>query len=146
MGFVRLDGSMSQPQRTKSIQKFREDPDTKIFLVSMKAGGLGLNLVHGERVYMLDPWWNPATENQAIDRVHRLGQTKPVIVTKFIIAVRFANLQKRFRFSLGLQGSIEERILDLCEKKKVLAQGALGLRGQEVRQIRLDELRLLFSD
>eukprot|EP01089_Gocevia_fonbrunei_P004241 TRINITY_DN14260_c0_g1_i2.p1 TRINITY_DN14260_c0_g1~~TRINITY_DN14260_c0_g1_i2.p1 ORF type:complete len:152 (-),score=30.77 TRINITY_DN14260_c0_g1_i2:93-548(-) len=83
--FVRLDGSMSQAQREASIKSFRTDPEIKVFLVSMKAGGLGLNLTSASHVFLLDPWWNPATEDQAIDRVHRLGQKRPVIVTRFVI-------------------------------------------------------------
>jgi len=127
--FVRLDGGMAGYQREKAVSSFREDPSVKVFLISMKAGGLGLNLVEASRVFMLDCWWNPATEEQSIDRVHRLGQTKPVHVTRFII-----------------KGSIEERILELQERKKLLAQGALGLNSKEIRQIRIDELRLLFRD
>jgi len=79
-------------------------------------------------VYLLDPWWNPATEDQAIDRVHRLGQLRPVMVTRFII-----------------QGTIEERILDMQKSKKQLAQD-LMVRSKEARQIRIDELRTLFRD
>jgi len=95
----------------------------------MKAGGLGLNLVAASHVFLLDPWWNPATEEQAIDRVHRIGQKRPVIVTRFVV-----------------KGTVEERILELQEKKKMLAQGALGMRQKELRQIRIDELKLLFRD
>jgi SNF2 family DNA or RNA helicase len=83
--FVRLDGSMNYQQREKSINAFREDPSIKVFLISMKAGGTGLNLTTASNVYLLDPWWNPATEEQAIDRVHRIGQTRPVTVTRFCI-------------------------------------------------------------
>ena len=79
-------------------------------------------------MYLLDPWWNPATEDQAIDRVHRLGQTRPVVVTRFII-----------------QGTIEERILDMQKSKKQLAQD-LMVRSKEARQIRIEELRTLFRD
>jgi SNF2 family DNA or RNA helicase len=127
--FVRLDGSMPSYQREKSVAAFKEDPSICVFLISMKAGGLGLNLVTASHVYLLDPWWNPATEDQAIDRVHRLGQTKPVHVTRFII-----------------KDSIEERIMELQERKKMLAQGALGAGSSELRQIRIEELRLLFRD
>jgi len=126
--FVRLDGSMIQTQRETAIRLFRTDPKIKIFLVSMKAGGLGLNLCSASHVYLLDPWWNPASEDQAIDRVHRLGQTRPVLVTRFII-----------------QGTIEERILDMQKTKKQLAQD-LMVRSKEARQIRIDELRSLFRD
>ena len=127
--FVRLDGSMSQSNRQVSVDSFNSNPEVKVFLISMKAGGLGLNLVSASCVFLLDPWWNPATEQQAIDRVHRLGQTKPVFVTRFII-----------------RGTIEERILELQDKKRRLVQGALGRHAKELRKIRLDELRLLFRD
>lgn len=127
--FVRLDGSMAHYQREKAVSTFNNDPSVTVFLISMKAGGLGLNLVSASHVFLLDPWWNPATEDQAIDRVHRLGQTKPVHVTRFVIA-----------------GSIEERILELQDRKKTIAQGALGMNNKELRQIRIDELRLLFRD
>ncbi|PRP86023.1 SNF2 superfamily RAD5 protein [Planoprotostelium fungivorum] len=127
--FVRLDGGMSQAQRDASVKQYREDPRVRVFLISMKAGGLGLNLVTGSNVYLLDPWWNPASEDQAIDRVHRLGQTRPVHVTRFII-----------------KDSIEERIVELQERKKTMAQGALGMNTKELRQIRIDELRLLFRE
>jgi len=127
--FVRLDGSMNHQLRDRSVQRFKEDPNITVFLISMKAGGLGLNLVAASNVYLLDPWWNPATEDQAIDRVHRLGQCRPVHVVRFII-----------------KGTIEERILELQNRKKILAQGALGANGKESRQIRVNELRLLFQD
>jgi len=125
--FERLDGSMLQAQRTAAINSFSTDPNIKIFLISMKAGGLGLNLVAASHVLLLDPWWNPAAEEQAIDRVHRLGQTKPVFVTHFII-----------------QGSVEEKILDLQEKKRALIKGALG-NGSRNKENRLEELSLLFT-
>lgn len=127
--FVRLDGSMTQAAREAAIRSFNTDADVRVFLISMKAGGLGLNLVAASSVVLLDPWWNPAAEEQAIDRVHRLGQTRNVSVVRFVI-----------------EGSIEERILELQEKKKMLVQGALGYRNRELRQIRVDELKLLFAD
>jgi len=124
--FVRLDGTMTHVQRTAAINAFNQDNSIKIFLISMKAGGLGLNLVSASHVMLLDPWWNPATEEQAIDRVHRLGQTKPVFVTRFII-----------------QGSVEEKILELQDKKRNLIQGALS--SSQKKENRLEELALLFA-
>ncbi|ELR18761.1 helicase Cterminal domain containing protein [Acanthamoeba castellanii str. Neff] len=126
--FVRLDGSMPQAHRENHIRTFRTDPGVNVFLVSMKAGGLGLNLTTASHVFLLDPWWNPATEDQAIDRVHRLGQVRPVVVTRFVV-----------------KDTIEERILELQQKKKQLAQGVM-MRNKELRQIRIEELRLLFRD
>jgi len=128
---VRLDGKMPQYQREKAIKQFQEDPEVTVFLISMKAGGVGLNLVAASHVFLMDPWWNPAAEEQAIDRVHRIGQQKQVYVTKFV-----------------MRNSIEERIVDLQQKKKYLAQGALGnVKADEfLGQMKLEELRLLFRD
>jgi len=119
---------MPQAHRENHIRTFRTDPGVNVFLVSMKAGGLGLNLTTASHVFLLDPWWNPATEDQAIDRVHRLGQVRPVVVTRFVV-----------------KDTIEERILELQQKKKQLAQGVM-MRNKELRQIRIEELRLLFRD
>eukprot|EP00029_Vermamoeba_vermiformis_P000102 TRINITY_DN1010_c0_g1_i1.p1 TRINITY_DN1010_c0_g1~~TRINITY_DN1010_c0_g1_i1.p1 ORF type:complete len:969 (+),score=222.02 TRINITY_DN1010_c0_g1_i1:132-3038(+) len=127
--FCRLDGAMAQHQREQAVKDFNSKPEIQLFLISMKAGGLGLNLVSANRVFLLDPWWNPSTEEQAIDRVHRIGQTKTVYVTRFVV-----------------KDTIEERILELQEKKKMLSQGALGMKKNELRQIRIDELKLLFRD
>jgi SNF2 family DNA or RNA helicase len=93
----------------------------------MKAGGLGLNLTEANHVFILDPWWSPSIEAQAIDRVHRIGQTRPVTVTRFVI-----------------KNSIEERILQLQERKKLLAKSVLGNQS-ELKGISLQDLRILFS-
>ena len=126
-GFVRLDGTMPQAQREQSIQTFKKDARITVFLISMKAGGLGLNLTEANHVFILDPWWSPSIEAQAIDRVHRIGQTKPVTVTRFVI-----------------QNSIEERILALQERKQLLAKSVLGNKS-ELKGISLQDLRILFS-
>jgi SNF2 family DNA or RNA helicase len=86
-----------------------QDGEVPIFLISLKAGGVGLNLTTADTVIHYDPWWNPAVENQATDRAHRLGQTKNVFVYKLVVA-----------------GSIEEKILALQEKKAELAAGILS--------------------
>ena len=70
-----LDGRRATAQAR--VERFQNDPDCKLFLISLKAGGLGLNLTAAEYVFLLDPWWNPAVEAQAIDRAHRIGQTRP---------------------------------------------------------------------
>jgi hypothetical protein len=126
IGHVRLDGSMSAKARENSLHSFKTDPSIKVLLASTRAGGVGLTLTAASRVYLLDPWWNPAAEEQAIDRVHRIGQTRPVVVTRFVI-----------------KESIEESILKLQEGKRVLASSALE-KGIP-KQFRIDELRLLFS-
>src|SRR5690606_11473868 len=70
--------------RERIVEEFQTDPDIPVFLVSLKAGGTGLNLTQADYVYLVDPWWNPAVENQAIDRTHRIGQTKKVIAVRLI--------------------------------------------------------------
>lgn len=125
--FVRLDGRMSKAKRQRSMERFKDDPEVTIFLISLKAGGFGLNLTSASRIYLLDPWWNPATEQQAIDRAHRLGQKLPVVVTRFIII-----------------NSIEERILELQKKKNELARGAF--EGGSPNRLGIRELSMLFSN
>lgn len=104
--FVRLDGST--PNRMEIVDKFQNDADTKLMLLSLKAGGTGLNLTAADHVFLLDPWWNPAVEDQAADRAHRIGQDKPVFVTRLVAT-----------------DTVEERILLLQEHKRTLAQAAL---------------------
>ncbi|XP_071089025.1 helicase-like transcription factor [Haliotis cracherodii] len=106
-GFVRLDGKMSAPQRMEAVKKFSdtEPGSPTIFLISLRAGGVGLNLTAASRVFLMEPHWNPATEEQCFDRCHRLGQTKDVVITKFIS-----------------EDTIEDRMLDLQEKKRMLMQ------------------------
>src|SRR5690606_1118491 len=90
--------------REDVIKQFQETPDNKIFLISLKAGGVGLNLTSADYVFIVDPWWNPASENQAISRAHRIGQNKHVFVYRFIT-----------------KGTIEEKILKLQNEKSSLA-------------------------
>ena len=106
LGYVMLTGETRD--RDTPIRRFQEG-EVPIFLMSLKAGGVGLNLTAADTVIHYDPWWNPAVENQATDRAHRIGQTKPVFVYKLIVA-----------------GSIEEKILALQEKKAALAAGILS--------------------
>ncbi|KAJ3182136.1 hypothetical protein HDU85_003178 [Gaertneriomyces sp. JEL0708] len=98
--FCRYDGSMKNPDRERSIDMIRNKPEVTIMLISLKCGSLGLNLTAANRVIMLDMWWNPALEDQAIDRVHRIGQTKPVEVIR-----------------LAVEGTVEDRINALQSKK-----------------------------
>ena len=102
--FLRLTGSDRETTRAAAIRQFEKDPEIPVFLISLKAGGTGLNLTSADYVFLLDPWWNPATEEQAISRAHRIGQSKPVFVYRFITT-----------------GTIEEKILKLQERKKNLA-------------------------
>lgn len=110
--FVRYDGSMKSNSREESLNKLRNDDSVKVLLCSLKCGALGLNLTCASRVILLDPWWNPMVSEQAIDRVHRIGQTNPVDVYEFII-----------------EKTVEERILKLQDKKRVLAKSILDVNG-----------------
>ena len=109
------------------IRRF-QDCEVPIFLISLKAGGVGLNLTAADTVIHYDPWWNPAVENQATDRAHRLGQDKPVFVYKLIVS-----------------GSIEEKILALQERKAELAAGILSEDRQVDVKFGTDDLAALFE-
>ena len=106
--YSRIDGKYSVAQRQKEITKFQEG-ENKLFLISLKAGGVGLNLTAASYVFIMDPWWNPAVENQAIDRAHRIGQKNKVTVYRPII-----------------KESVEEKILMLQNEKKQLFEDLLG--------------------
>lgn len=131
--FVRLDGSMSRAARTTAMEKFREDNNVEVILVSIMAGGLGLNLTAGNNVYVMEPQYNPAAEAQAIDRVHRLGQKRPVRTVRYI-----------------MRDSFEEKMLQLQEKKMKLASLSMdgqsrGLDKAEAARQKLMDLRSLFK-
>ncbi|KAJ6700161.1 TRANSCRIPTION TERMINATION FACTOR 2-RELATED [Salix purpurea] len=128
---LRLDGSMNAKKRSQVIKKFGvPGPDgPTVLLASLKASGAGINLAAASRVYLLEPWWNPAVEEQAMDRVHRIGQEEDVTVVRLIA-----------------QSSIEERILEMQERKKKLAKEAFGRRGtKSQREVGIDDLRALMS-
>jgi len=130
--YVRLDGAMTSRKRKDAITSFRLDAGIKVFLISLKAGGVGLNLNAANYVFLLDPWWNPAAEDQAVDRSHRLGQTRPVYVVRLIAAK-----------------SVEERIVELQQRKRQMTQAALHTSRAQgeapVENERLLELRALFK-
>eukprot|EP01135_Chromosphaera_perkinsii_P004187 Nk52_evm6s271 gene=Nk52_evmTU6s271 len=126
LGFVRLDGSMTQSQRQVVLREF-STTDTQIFLISLRAGGVGLNLTSASHVVVVDPWWNPAAEEQAINRVHRIGQKEPVTVTHIII-----------------EDSVEVKILKMQEKKRLLVQGAMTLSERNRDEV-VNDLIDLFS-
>jgi SNF2 family DNA or RNA helicase len=122
LAFVRLDGSTVD--RAGVVDRFQRDRELPVFLVSLKAGGVGLNLTAADHVFLFDPWWNPAVEEQAFDRAHRIGQEKPVFVYRLVAAE-----------------TVEERILDLQREKRGLAELAAG--GSAASLTREDLLRLL---
>ncbi|TPX73207.1 hypothetical protein CcCBS67573_g05518 [Chytriomyces confervae] len=124
---VKLDGRMTPQGRDAVIQSFMKDPSVTIFLVSLKAGGVALNLTEASRVFILDPWWNPAVEDQAFDRIHRLGQHRPIRITRLII-----------------ENSIESRILQLQDKKKTLFQSTVGKDMDALSKLSEEDLAFLF--
>lgn len=112
LGYSWLTGSLRPEQREAQIKRFNEQPDVQSFLISIKAGGTGLNLTAADYVFILDPWWNPTIEQQAIARAHRIGQEEHVIAYKFIT-----------------KDSIEEKILKLQERKSQLAEDIISKSG-----------------
>jgi SNF2 family DNA or RNA helicase len=125
MEFVRLDGTTRD--RGAVVERFQDASGPPVMLVSLKAGGTGLNLTAADHVFLMDPWWNPAVEDQAADRAHRLGQVRPVLVHRLIA-----------------EGTIEERILELQERKRSLTEAALGGREAEASLTR-EDLRFLLE-
>ncbi|XP_021745852.1 putative SWI/SNF-related matrix-associated actin-dependent regulator of chromatin subfamily A member 3-like 1 [Chenopodium quinoa] len=127
---LRLDGSMSAKERGLVIQEFSvsESDSPTVLLASLKASGTGINLTSASVVYLLEPWWNPATEEQAMDRVHRIGQRKDVKIVRIIA-----------------RNTIEERVLELQKKKKELAKGAFGRKGKDKKETTVGDLCRLIS-
>lgn len=124
--YVYLDGSTKD--RDAVVQTFQNDKDIPVFLISLKAGGLGLNLTAADYVFLLDPWWNPAVEAQAIDRAHRVGQTRNVIAYRLIA-----------------RGTIEEKIAELQQNKRKLADAILSENSRMLKNLNQDDLQMLFS-
>jgi SNF2 family DNA or RNA helicase len=115
-------------RREQVVNAFQTDPDPSVFLVSLKAGGTGLNLTAASYVVLFEPWWNPAVEAQAIDRTHRIGQDRTVIA-----------------YRLLTRGTIEERIWDLQQRKAALVRDVLGESGF-TRALTRDDLEFLLAD
>lgn len=123
-----FDGSTSAPDREKAIQSFQNDESVRVFLISLKAGGVGLNLTAADYVYIVDPWWNPAVEQQAIDRTHRIGQTKNI-----------------FAYRMICRDTIEDKILQLQEKKRALAKELITDDSSFVKSLTREDVEYLFS-
>ncbi len=121
-----LDGKTRD--RAARVEHFQSDPDCKLFLISLKAGGLGLNLTAAEYVFLLDPWWNPAVETQAIDRAHRIGQTRPV-----------------FAYRLICRDTVEEKVLELQKTKRALADAIITADNSLITNLDRQDLELLLS-
>ncbi len=123
-----LHGGIPQKQRDKMVMRFSEKNGPRIFILSLKAGGVGLNLTRASHVFHFDRWWNPAVENQATDRAFRIGQMKNVQVHKFLC-----------------DGTLEERIDEMIEDKKALAENIIGTGEGWVTEMTTEQLRELFA-
>ncbi|KIM23150.1 hypothetical protein M408DRAFT_266519 [Serendipita vermifera MAFF 305830] len=123
----RLEGTMSPQARDLTIKHFMNNVDVTVFLVSLKAGGVALNLTEASRVYLMDSWWNPAVEFQAMDRIHRLGQHRPVQAIKLVI-----------------EDSIESRIIQLQEKKSAMVDATLSTDDSAMGRLTPEDLGFLF--
>jgi non-specific serine/threonine protein kinase len=121
-----LDGQTSN--RQSRVDDFQNNEKIPFFLISLKAGGVGLNLTAADYVIHLDPWWNPAVEMQASDRAHRIGQTKPVFVYKIIA-----------------RGTVEEKILQLQEKKRALVRNIIATEASFFKSLTQEDVKTLFE-
>jgi SNF2 family DNA or RNA helicase len=121
-----LDGKTRD--REACVDRFQNDPDCRLFLISLKAGGVGLNLTAADYVFILDPWWNPAVEAQAVDRTHRIGQAKQV-----------------FAYRLIARDTVEEKVLELQETKRNLADAIIGAQNSLIGELRAEDIALLLS-
>lgn len=125
---ARLDGKMNTEQRESAVAEFKRSSQTNVFLLSLKAGGVGLNLVEASHVFLTDVWWNPQTEQQAFERCHRLGQTKQVQVHRLLI-----------------QDSVEERICQLQERKRDIANATLEGDVSKLKNLNVEDINLLLT-
>ena len=124
--YAYLDGRTRD--RAAVVNRFQNDPDCSLFLISLKVGGLGLNLTAADYVYILDPWWNPAAEAQAIDRAHRIGQTRSV-----------------FAYRLIAEDTVEDKIVQMQRDKRRLAQALISEDNAVVQELSMDDLERLLS-
>lgn len=126
---VKLLGSMSPQQRDNTIKHFMENTEVEVFLVSLKAGGVALNLCEASQVFLMDPWWNPSVEWQSMDRVHRIGQKRPIRITRFCI-----------------EDSIELKIIELQEKKANMIHATINNDDAAISRLTPDDLQFLFMN
>ncbi len=124
--YAYLDGSTQN--RGEVVEEFQKNNDIKLFLISLKAGGVGLNLTEADYVFMLDPWWNPAVEQQAIDRTHRIGQKKKVFIYKFIT-----------------KDTVEEKILALQNRKRSVAESLITTEESFVKSLSAEDIREILN-
>jgi SNF2 family DNA or RNA helicase len=124
--YAYLDGASTD--RKEQVERFNKDPNLKVFLISIKAGGLGLNLTEADYVFILDPWWNPAVEAQAVDRAHRIGQKRKVFTYKFIT-----------------RGTVEEKILTLQQKKLKLSSDLITTEESFMKQLTREDIEQMLA-
>jgi SNF2 family DNA or RNA helicase len=124
--YLYLDGKTRN--RKELVEEFQSGTGSGLFLISLKAGGLGLNLTAADYIYLLDPWWNPAVEAQAVDRAHRIGQTRPV-----------------FAYRLVARDTVEEKILELQAGKRALADAIVEADESLITRLSREDLALLLS-
>ena len=123
-----MTGDTSNEERIRLVEEFNNNENVKVFLISLKAGGTGLNLVGADTVIHLDPWWNVSAQNQATDRAHRIGQKKTVNVIKLICA-----------------DSIEQKVLELQNRKKDLVDHVITQSGERIVKLDIEDLQYLLS-
>ena len=128
INYTRLDGKTGASDRRERVNQFQNDPKLKVFLISLKAGGTGLNLTAADYVFILDPWWNPAAESQAIDRTHRIGQKNKVIAYRLIA-----------------KNTVEEKILELQHSKRNLANAIITADASLLRKMTAEDIEVLLS-
>eukprot|EP00531_Pseudo-nitzschia_arenysensis_P016971 CAMPEP_0116148846 /NCGR_PEP_ID=MMETSP0329-20121206/18598_1 /TAXON_ID=697910 /ORGANISM="Pseudo-nitzschia arenysensis, Strain B593" /LENGTH=1297 /DNA_ID=CAMNT_0003645053 /DNA_START=67 /DNA_END=3960 /DNA_ORIENTATION=+ len=128
LGVRIIHGGMNVQSRDEALKSFKEDPSVRVLLMSLKAGGVALNLTVANEAYLLDPWWNPAAEMQAIDRTHRLGQFRSIRAVRFIA-----------------EGTVEERVLQLQEKKRLVFDGTIGRDAASLKMLTVDDMKALFT-
>lgn len=126
IAYAYLDGTTKN--RGEVVKEFQQNDDIKLFLISIKAGGVGLNLTQADYVFILDPWWNPAVEQQAIDRTHRIGQTKSVFIYKFIT-----------------RDTVEEKILALQNRKQLVAESLITTEESFVKSLTASDIREILN-
>jgi non-specific serine/threonine protein kinase len=126
--FEYFDGSTTVQERQRAIDNFQNNAECRVFLISLKAGGVGLNLTAADYVYIVDPWWNPAVEQQAIDRTHRIGQTRNI-----------------FAYRMICKDTVEDKIIQLQERKRLLAKELIADDAGFVKKLTRDDIEYLFS-
>ena len=125
---VKLIGSMPVPQRTAVLKAFKSDPSVSVIILSLRAGGEGLNLQEASYVFVIEPWWNPAVEWQAIQRAHRIGQKRKVRAVRFVT-----------------KNTIEEKMFELQEKKQLIFKGIIDSSAVALSQLTEEDMKFLFG-